>query len=367
MMRTPPTFDDAHNLRQKARAAGLDPNYWYPVEWDERLKPGQVVEVAFWKQSIALFRGADGTLHAIANRCAHRQLKLSHGRVEGCELVCAYHGWKYDGEGRLAAVPHDLFGYDLPKVRIPKFPVRVRYGLIWIFPGDPAEAERRALPQIPELEGQRAWGRCALDFTWRAHHSMIIDNVSDFTHAHLHRKFRPFTDAKLLNYATEGDSVVMRYDAKIGRGRISGRFVDHARIDTNHMTLCYQYPYQWSNTDDEIKHWLFVLPIDERTTRSFFIFFFKELKIPVLNIPLRGRVLQLVLDLSKRWLIRPLLSQDGFAVEAEQDGYEAHWDAQFVELNPVVRAFQEVTVRKWREHLDRPQRSGAAAPVTANA
>lgn len=37
----------------------------------------------------------------------------------------------------------------------------------------------------------------ALVFTWQAHHSMIIDNVNNFTHAYLHRKYRPFVDAKL--------------------------------------------------------------------------------------------------------------------------------------------------------------------------
>ena len=118
------------------------------------------------------------------------------------------------------------------------------------------------------------------------------------------------------------------------------------------MELGYQYPYQWSNTDNEIKHWLFVLPIDERTTRSFFIFYFKSLKIPFLPIPLSGGGLQLVLDISKRVMLMPLLSQDGVAVEAEQQGYERHWDQAPTELNPVVRAFQDVTVRKWSDYLD---------------
>jgi 4beta-methylsterol monooxygenase len=53
----------------------------------------------------------------------------------------------------------------------------------------------------------------------------------------------------------------------------------------------------------------------------------------------------------KRWLVRPLLEEDGVAVEAEQAGYEAHFDRPVPDLNPVVHAFQELTVRKWEEHL----------------
>ena len=54
---SPPGFEQAANLRQQARAAGMDPDYWYAVEEVRRVKPGTVVEVVFWKRSIALFRG----------------------------------------------------------------------------------------------------------------------------------------------------------------------------------------------------------------------------------------------------------------------------------------------------------------------
>ena len=76
---TAPTFADARSRREKARSAGLSPDYWYAVEYDRRIRRGQVVEVKFWNRSIALFRGDDGGLRALENRCAHRQLKLSLG------------------------------------------------------------------------------------------------------------------------------------------------------------------------------------------------------------------------------------------------------------------------------------------------
>ena len=357
----PPGFEDASNLRQQARAAGMDPNYWYPVEELRRIKPETVVEVVFWKRSIALFRGKDGTFQAVEDRCAHRQLKLSLGDVQGCRLVCAYHGWEYGGKGRPAGVPHDREGRSFPNLALKTYPVKVRYGLIWLFPGDPALAEERRLPDIPELEGSGRWACVPLCFTWSAHHSMVIDNVSDFTHAHLHRRYRPFDGATLTRCETLGDNVHLAYDTHVGRGRISGLFVDHRRLNTNHMELCYEYPYQWSNTDDAIKHWLFVLPVDERTSRVFFLFYFKSLKVPLLPVRIPRFAMTAVMKVSNRLLIAPLLAQDRFALEAEQEGYERHWDARPVEFNPVVRAFQKVTVRKWQEHLARGSENGDAA------
>src|SRR5262245_33189495 len=68
-----PSFEAGQNRRQKARGTGLHPDYWYPVEYDRAVPLGRAVEVRFWNTSIALYRGADGQLHALENRCAHRQ------------------------------------------------------------------------------------------------------------------------------------------------------------------------------------------------------------------------------------------------------------------------------------------------------
>jgi phenylpropionate dioxygenase-like ring-hydroxylating dioxygenase large terminal subunit len=353
----PPSFANARNTRQRARTAGLDPDYWYAVELAARLPRGKVLEVRFWKRSIALFRGADGQVRALENRCLHRQLPLSLGAVEGCALQCAYHGWKYDGDGRVTEVPHEMFGLKVPRARLRAYPVAERYGLVWLFPGDPARAGERAIPAIPELEGPHAWACVPLAFTWNAHHSMVIDNVSDFTHAHLHRKYRPFSpDATLTRCEVEGDDVHVCYATQVGRGRISGLFVDRDHVDTGRMDLCYQYPYQWSNTGGRIKHWLFVLPIDERTTRAFFLFYFESLKIPFLPWRIPRVLMPAVLRISNALLIAPLLGQDRVAVEAEQAAWERHWDAPPLEPNPAVREFQKVTARKWAQHLARVDR-----------
>ena len=363
----PPTFELARNHRQRVRAAGLSPDYWYPVEWEGRVRRGQAVDVTFWNQSIAVFRGRDGTLHAIENRCAHRQLKLSLGVVGDCTLTCAYHGWTYDGSGRCVQMAHDLFGHKFPRVKVGSYPVQVKHGLIWIFPGNPALAETRSIPEIPELGGPRPWGSVAVDFRWRAHHSMIIDNVSDFTHAYLHRSSKPFTDAKLTKVEADEDRVLLAYDTKVGQGRISGLFVDRKKTNTNAMTLAYQYPYQWSNTDDKIKHWCFVLPIDVQTTRVFFIFYFSHeiFKVPLVPISVPRPLARLILAASKRLLITPLLSEDGFAVEAEQTAWFQHYEQPIAEFNPVVQQFQQLTIRKWEEHLARSGRDPLTIAVPA--
>lgn len=356
----PPGFEQGRSRRQKARAASLDPNYWYAVEFSDRLRPGKAVGVQFLGQpGIAIFRSADGKkLYALEDRCVHRQIKLSLGQVEGCRLVCAYHGWQYDGaSGEVVDFSHELFGRPVPpRLRVRTFAVAERYGLIWLFPGENQSlAKEREIPRIPELEADNPsrWACAPIDFTWKAHHSMIMDNVSDFTHAYLHRKYRPFTDAKLKRCETIGDRVFVSYDTKVGGGRISGLFVDRQRINTNHIDLCYDYPYQWSNVDDRIKHWCFLLPINRQLTRVFFLFYFEALRIPFTRVSIPRPFMTVVMKVANAMFIRSLLAEDGWAVEAEQEGYNAHFDAPPVELNPAIHLFHELSIRKWQEHLAR--------------
>lgn len=347
----PPSFHEANNLRQRARVAGLDPNYWYPALMARDLKPGEVKEVVFWRRSFALFRGQDGALRCVENRCAHRNLKLTLGQVEGCTLRCAYHGWAYDGAGCLVDMPHNDFGKKL-KLKLESFPVAERYGIVWFFPGDPELSTQRAIPRIPEIEGPNPWAYGVMDFHWKGHHSMILDNVSDFTHGYLHRKFRPFEGDRLLGIEESEDRVLLQYDTKIAASRIMDVLIDRkAHAGTSHYS-CYEYPYQWSNTEDFVKHWLFVCPIDERNTMAFFLFYYRDFKVPFLPFKLPNRLMTPLVRLGHELLVRPLFNQDGWAVKKEQEAYDAHWDASVAEVNPQVTAYQRLTVRKWEQYLD---------------
>jgi len=177
---TPPSFNEAKNTRQKARASGMDPDRWYAVEYDSAIKKGEVREITFWNISIAVFRGEDSMLAAVQNRCPHRHLKLTHGAVDKCQLRCAYHGWSFNRDGWLTDYSHDSFGKSLIKHQLRTYPLQVRYGLIWLFPGDPKKAEAQKVPEIPELTGDNPWAGFTVDYTWKTHHSMVIDNILRF-------------------------------------------------------------------------------------------------------------------------------------------------------------------------------------------
>jgi phenylpropionate dioxygenase-like ring-hydroxylating dioxygenase large terminal subunit len=52
-----------------------------------------------------VWRGAGGAPRVMSDLCVHRGTALSLGRIQGDELACAYHGWRYAADGRCVAIP----------------------------------------------------------------------------------------------------------------------------------------------------------------------------------------------------------------------------------------------------------------------
>jgi renierapurpurin 18,18'-hydroxylase len=70
------------------RRIDANPDHWYPIAWSAEVKPGKMLARKYAGDPIALVRGKDGRLFALEDRCAHRQVPLTHGVVNGCTVKC---------------------------------------------------------------------------------------------------------------------------------------------------------------------------------------------------------------------------------------------------------------------------------------
>ncbi|MEI9890240.1 MAG: Rieske 2Fe-2S domain-containing protein [Caulobacteraceae bacterium] len=147
-------------------------------------------------EPVAVVRGKDGKLFALENRCAHRQVPLTHGVVQGCQVKCGYHGWAYDASGACVDVPY------LGKERLPNgvkaYPCKEVDGLIFIFPGDPALAEQHALPAALGSKARPEYKTRQLNRQVQAHYTFMHENLFDMNHQFLHRKQMGMIKAKCL-------------------------------------------------------------------------------------------------------------------------------------------------------------------------
>jgi len=153
-------------------------NCWYVAAWSHEVAQG-LFSRTILDEPICFFRGQDGEVVALADRCAHRGAPLSMGRLEAGALRCMYHGVKFAPDGKCIEIP----GQD----RIPtgmcvrSYPVAERNRWVWIWMGDPARADPSLIPDTWSL-GSPQWAYKPGYYHYDAPHMLICDNLLDFSH-----------------------------------------------------------------------------------------------------------------------------------------------------------------------------------------
>ncbi|MFG1808349.1 Rieske 2Fe-2S domain-containing protein [Streptomyces sp. NPDC049040] len=336
---------DAMGLRD-LRRVGLNPDFWHPVAVSGSVRRGKAFATAFAGQRIALYRAQSGTVHALEDRCAHRQVPLSMGVVEGEVLRCCYHAWAYRGDGRISQIPYLSKGDGRPPRGVRAYPVREAYGLVFVFPGDPAKAAATALPEVP-LFGSPRHKTMTFSRVVRCHYSFMHENLLDMNHQFLHRGVVGRLQPKLLGHETRASSVEARYLFTHGGGKrnrgaallaaegIGGG--DSADV----MTIRTEYPHQRLELVPEnaerpaFSLWVAYVPEDaeQRTCHAYGLLTIEKPRIP--------GALQLAWPLIRRFTER-VFAEDRTAVEAEQRA----WDEQGRDLNhevfPLIMNVREV-------------------------
>jgi carnitine monooxygenase subunit len=180
-----------------------DPDF-FRVEMDRVIRPSwQVVchvndieNAGDWHsfellgESVIVVRGDNGAVRAFHNVCRHRASRLVDGS-SGCakKLVCPYHGWAYENDGRLSGVPNkrDYAGLDMAALGLNPVALEIWQGFVFVrLEGDgPSVAEMMAPYEtmvapyrFPEM---RSFGRVTLRpraLNWKT----IADNYSDGLH-----------------------------------------------------------------------------------------------------------------------------------------------------------------------------------------
>jgi len=339
--------------RAKSRIAGMSGNYWYPVEQESNLKKGQVVDVVWWGTHIALWRTNEGSVYACENQCGSGVPLTKGGVVTGNYLVCGCpEKHIYSGDGLLVNEAEKTNGFVQPsrkESRLRVYPLTMRYTLIFLFPGDPAKSQLTTPPTIPWLDSKEAMPFKMVDFTVNSHWSFILENNCDFYHAYLHRKYKPFDWPELQWVERKGDAVQVHYRTDMGKGQLAAAFTPGGGAMQN-MHLWFDYPYQRSNLVNQYLHWCFFLPISPTETRTFYIFLWGPISV-FGKIDLPKSVRGPLLYLSHKFYLVPLLGQDRYALEEEQQRHAIHYDKHAVELNPLVSAFQKLSIEKWDDYL----------------
>jgi phenylpropionate dioxygenase-like ring-hydroxylating dioxygenase large terminal subunit len=152
--------------------------YWYPVAWsedvDDRPVPSTLLD-----EDLVVYRTSDGVVVA-RDLCLHRGSRLTLGWIDGDELVCRYHGWRYAAEGRCSRIPSQPPERKIsPRAQLFTYPAQERYGMVW---ASLARQPIEGLPEWPEGEDPSSRRFHLPSQEWRTSAARQIENFLDVSH-----------------------------------------------------------------------------------------------------------------------------------------------------------------------------------------
>ncbi|SDO91090.1 hypothetical protein SAMN04488595_10316 [Ralstonia sp. 25mfcol4.1] len=324
------------------RRVPIHPDFWYPLAWSREVKAGRAHGVTFAGDPIVLVRTATGKVFALEDRCAHRQVPLHAGVVDGESIRCCYHGWTYDCTGRCIDVPY------LGKERLPNgvraYPCQERAGLIFVFPGDPGLAEQKPLPEFASVSDPKYKTR-RLGRAVNCHYSFMHENLMDMNHQFLHRKQMGMMRARSLGRRRGDDFVEVDYvfereggKQPVGEALVFGK--DGGQNNKDVMTVRTGYPYQTlqirSGSGTLVMDlWIVYVPLDaaQRTNRTFGMLSIRRPGIPLL---LDAAWPLLV------WFTERIFKEDREIVEMEQAAHDRQGEDWNHEVFPVIKELRDL-------------------------
>lgn len=162
-------------------------DYWY-IACSSRRLARRPLAIELLSRKLVLFRTRAGSPAALEDRCAHRGMPLSAGRVNGETLQCSYHGWCYDQDGIAVKIPAMPASESLvPGASVPAFFCKEQDGYVWVCLG--AEPVQDRPPAFPHT-GDQGWTTFRMYNRFEAAVESCLENFLDCPHAtFVHRKW----------------------------------------------------------------------------------------------------------------------------------------------------------------------------------
>jgi phenylpropionate dioxygenase-like ring-hydroxylating dioxygenase large terminal subunit len=161
--------------------------YWYPALPSKKVPRRKPL---FWRMlsdDVALFRGADGEVKAIADACPHRGASMAAGSCfyEGT-VSCPYHGATFDGDGECVAFLTE--GPDSKmqgSLHVRTYPTRTLRGWVFIWMGDskPAPIEQDVPPEF--FDDRKSTVVMSTYTYWKTNWLVALENQGDSHNAGL--------------------------------------------------------------------------------------------------------------------------------------------------------------------------------------
>jgi len=170
-------------------------NLWYAAGSSDEFTKGKLVGQTIVGLPLVLWRSEAGEVVAFDNRCCHKKMELSAGKLlANGTLECAYHGLCFDTAGKCVKIPSQP-GKQIPgRAKLRPYPVVEQEGLVWVWMGDDPQPNLNP-PSVPELTSTKWETVLVQNAEVPTNYVLLIENLLDISH------FYPLHDGNIGDIA----------------------------------------------------------------------------------------------------------------------------------------------------------------------
>ena len=265
------------------------PNQWYVLMESRQIK-GRPVGVTRLGEKMVFWRDDTGKLSCLRDKCAHRGVQLSVGRVlENGRLQCPFHGFEYDTSGRITRIPANGLDAAVPeRFRVHGYPTYEAHGLVWVWWGEEPPENLDPPRFFDDIRQEDGFAYATVHDPWDAHYSRVIENQLDVVHlpfVHhntIGRGNRILVDGPLTEWLDDDRFRVYVFNrvddgtAPLKPGEITKQERD--------FWLEFIFPNLWQNhISEDVRVVAAFVPVDEAHTLLYLRFYQKFLRLPLLG------------------------------------------------------------------------------------
>ena len=184
------------------------PNGWYAIAFADEVAVRGVVPVHAFGRELVIFRGDDGVVAVLDAFCPHMGAHLGHGgAVEGNDLVCPFHEWRWSRDGVCTHIPRSSAKPAGSRAR--SWPCRDRNGFIYVWHHLQQDAPTWEVEEIPEtLDSRYRETSRKIWAPFNSHPQELAENGVDLQHFDTVHEFV----TRGINWQPKGHSYSLSYD-----------------------------------------------------------------------------------------------------------------------------------------------------------
>ena len=276
-------------------------NQWYVILESREVKARKQIKITRLNETMVLWRDKNRKVCCIADRCCHRGASLSCGKLIDGKLECPFHGFLFDGDGKVKLIPAIGRNGTIPESqKANAYPTFEKYGLIWIWYGDNDKKTDEPF-FFKELAGMPY---STFVDPWNSHYTRCIENQLDVIHLpFVHKTTIGAGNMTLVNgpvVIREGELLTFYVKNTVDDGVTEPLKPDEITNYEKLFNLQFHYPNIWLNPiSRKLKVFAAFVPVDKENTLIYLRSYQNFVKIPILE-----QIVNYILKLSNIFILR---------------------------------------------------------------